>query len=172
MITKIQKLSAIHNYHFKFYIVCQLFMITKIQKLSAIHNDNPYLPSHQVVVYDYKDTKIVSNSQHCCNYYLNNKGCLWLQRYKNCQQFTTDAFNKVIKPMLFMITKIQKLSAIHNSFWSSWYSFWLFMITKIQKLSAIHNMEIVHVIKFCVVYDYKDTKIVSNSQPASACNCL
>ena len=38
-------------------------MITKIQKLSAIHNgcyDNSF---GNYVVYDYKDTKIVSNSQ-------------------------------------------------------------------------------------------------------------
>ncbi len=41
----------------------------------------------------------------------------------------------------------------------------LFMITKIQKLSAIHNLNWLVKMVFFVVYDYKDTKIVSNSQP-------
>ena len=38
------------------------------------------------------------------------------------------------------------------------------MITKIQKLSAIHNLVLVLMVLNIVVYDYKDTKIVSNSQ--------
>ncbi len=38
-------------------------MITKIQKLSAIHNENNTCDCEVEVVYDYKDTKIVSNSQ-------------------------------------------------------------------------------------------------------------
>ena len=38
-------------------------MITKIQKLSAIHNIHLGIPAYAQVVYDYKDTKIVSNSQ-------------------------------------------------------------------------------------------------------------
>ncbi len=40
------------------------------------------------------------------------------------------------------------------------------MITKIQKLSAIHNNQGGELIVEIVVYDYKDTKIVSNSQQA------
>ena len=40
----------------------------------------------------------------------------------------------------------------------------LFMITKIQKLSAIHNKGMTYAMPRFVVYDYKDTKIVSNSQ--------
>ena len=39
------------------------------------------------------------------------------------------------------------------------------MITKIQKLSAIHNNCNRFKYSLKVVYDYKDTKIVSNSQP-------
>ena len=38
-------------------------MITKIQKLSAIHNNVERPKFDMSVVYDYKDTKIVSNSQ-------------------------------------------------------------------------------------------------------------
>ena len=38
------------------------------------------------------------------------------------------------------------------------------MITKIQKLSAIHNVFYEHLRYQRVVCDYKDTKIVSNSQ--------
>ena len=38
-------------------------MITKIQKLSAIHNTYIDPSKFNYVVYDYKDTKIVSNSQ-------------------------------------------------------------------------------------------------------------
>ena len=63
MITKIQKLSAIHNGGGGYLIGLELFMITKIQKLSAIHNNALVLPLNDKVVYDYKDTKIVSNSQ-------------------------------------------------------------------------------------------------------------
>ena len=42
------------------------------------------------------------------------------------------------------------------------------MITKIQKLSAIHNVVRSRIFREFVVYDYKDTKIVSNSQQAEA----
>ena len=38
------------------------------------------------------------------------------------------------------------------------------MNTKIQKLSAIHNLAQNAMEKVNVVYEYKDTKIVSNSQ--------
>ncbi len=69
-----------------------------------------------------------------------------------------------IQDLLFMITKIQKLSAIHNTLASSPSQQKLFMITKIQKLSAIHNYIIINRTNTNVVYDYKDTKIVSNSQ--------
>ena len=114
-------------------------MITKIQKLSAIHNWSLSCENCISVVYDYKDTKIVSNSQLCRLLNLNAFCCLWLQRYKNCQQFTTFRFFGKNWNQLFMITKIQKLSAIHN------------------RLSPARCLRI-------VVYDYKDTKIVSNSQ--------
>ena len=63
MITKIQKLSAIHNINYPVNRYLLLFMITKIQKLSAIHNLTGGLIGGAAVVYDYKDTKIVSNSQ-------------------------------------------------------------------------------------------------------------
>ena len=51
------------------------------------------------------------------------------------------------------------------------------MITKIQKLSAIHNPCASHSQARSVVYDYKDTEIVSNSQPCgesgtSTVSCL
>ena len=117
-------------------------MITKIQKLSAIHNVSPISRFANLVVYDYKDTKIVSNSQQFHCHSLGVIGCLWLQRYKNCQQFTT-----CIRLYMSMLL--------------------LFMITKIQKLSAIHNVKVIHAHEFSVVYDYKDTKIVSNSQQVS-----
>ncbi len=64
MITKIQKLSAIHNILLIMKLSLKLFMITKIQKLSAIHNYFGLPTISDNVVYDYKDTKIVSNSQH------------------------------------------------------------------------------------------------------------
>ena len=63
MITKIQNLSAIHNGVITIDVGIQLFMITKIQNLSAIHNPNGEIVELNVVVYDYKDTKFVSNSQ-------------------------------------------------------------------------------------------------------------
>ena len=89
-------------------------MITKIQKLSAIHNPGFVCIGLEYVVYDYKDTKIVSNSQRVVVFCASTISCLWLQRYKNCQQFTTLGESLISDLKLFMITKIQKLSAIHN----------------------------------------------------------
>ena len=43
-------------------------MITKIQKLSAIHNSTTTKKTLLFVVYDYKDTEIVSNSQRALLY--------------------------------------------------------------------------------------------------------
>ena len=76
MITKIQKLSAIHNTFSHTTIANTLFMITKIQKLSAIHNHLQCFIEIYSVVYDYKDTKIVSNSQLRRNYETDQQGCL------------------------------------------------------------------------------------------------
>ena len=83
MITKIQKLSAIHNFFGRCNVHFLLFMITKIQKLSAIHNFLLIQLLQSYVVYDYKDTKIVSNSQLKTGSVVVQKGCLRLQRYKN-----------------------------------------------------------------------------------------
>ena len=51
-------------------------MITKIQKLSAIHNDLRGANLRGAVVYDYKDTKIVSNSQPFFDKYPSFSSCL------------------------------------------------------------------------------------------------
>ena len=51
-------------------------MITKIQKLSAIHNDISSPVFNFIVVYDYKDTKIVSNSQHVVDAFCGEVCCL------------------------------------------------------------------------------------------------
>ena len=116
-----------------------MFVITKIQKLSAIHNLLLVFLTNHLVVCDYKDTKIVSNSQLHFLTLCQSRCCLWLQRYKNCQQFTTNLCSLILNVELFVITKIQKLSAIHNSI-------------------------AIYLISSLVVCDYKDTKIVSNSQ--------
>ena len=116
-----------------------LFMMSKIQKLSAIHNCVAINIPNSCVVYDVKDTKIVSNSQPLIVSCLILLSCLWCQRYKNCQQFTTVERSTGETLRLFMMSKIQKLSAIHNHLW--------------QFQPDIY-----------VVYDVKDTKIVSNSQ--------
>ena len=76
MITKIQKLSAIHNQNFIDPLTIALFMITKIQKLSAIHNRDENKKIALDVVYDYKDTKIVSNSQRFDYFIYFHSGCL------------------------------------------------------------------------------------------------
>ena len=51
-------------------------MITKIQKLSAIHNEYNFETNEFKVVYDYKDTKIVSNSQHVDDATSEDHSCL------------------------------------------------------------------------------------------------
>ena len=76
MITKIQKLSAIHNVSSVILLFSRLFMITKIQKLSAIHNFAFINNTTAFVVYDYKDTKIVSNSQRRIYKYYYRLCCL------------------------------------------------------------------------------------------------
>ena len=117
MITKIQKLSAIHNYGTStggLIFVVYDYKDTKIVSNSQ-RGDKPF--GSKGVVYDYKDTKIVSNSQHRFDCGIAIVCCLWLQRYKNCQQFTTRDFIRGLIVTLFMITKIQKLSAIHNYGW-------------------------------------------------------
>ena len=53
-----------------------LFMITKIQKLSAIHNTDASQLLASPVVYDYKDTEIVSNSQQIIEHLGKEMGCL------------------------------------------------------------------------------------------------
>ena len=87
-------------------------MMSKIQNLNGTHNFFIEFDELLIVVYDVKDTKFEWNSQRLDN-------------------------NKNKPPKLFMITKIQKLSAIHNRV----------MIALTPSI---------------VVYDYKDTKIVSN----------
>ena len=54
----------------------KLLVITKIQELSAIHNNLLAWFDEKVVVYDYKDTKIVSNSQHLIQSFKDNCSCL------------------------------------------------------------------------------------------------
>ena len=76
MITKIQKLSAIHNYISRSSVqlgVVYDYKDTKIVSNSQLYNN---LNSHLLVVYDYKDTKIVSNSQRNVVGITTSKRCL------------------------------------------------------------------------------------------------
>ena len=116
------------------------------------------------VVCDYKDTKIVSNSQLFLCFSLAVFGCLWLQRYKNCQQFTTSCATKGDLYLLFVITKIQKLSAIHN--YEERKNLTKSVVCDYKDTKIVSNSQPVRRLSGCkiVVCDYKDTKIVSNSQ--------
>ena len=76
MITKIQKLSAIHNigkFIYEFPNVVYDYKDTKIVSNSQQHG---MTPAQSFVVYDYKDTKIVSNSQLAKVAKLFTNGCL------------------------------------------------------------------------------------------------
>ena len=139
-------------------------MITKIQKLSAIHNRCVPLVFCRLVVYDYKDTKIVSNSQLPKEYTYTEYCCLWLQRYKNCQQFTTVVKDAIVMVGCLWLQRYKNCQQFTTVTSVCCFSVKLFMITKIQKLSAIHNWSMACFCRLRVVYDYKDTKIVSNSQ--------
>ena len=116
-----------------------LFMMSKIQNLNGTHNNKWFFKIIVKVVYDVKDTKFEWNSQHDYCRLLAFVSCLWCQRYKIWMELTTPVSGSKTSTKLFMITKIQKLSAIHNP------------------LGCNQSGK-------RVVYDYKDTKIVSNSQ--------
>ena len=46
--------------------------------------------------------------------------------------------------MLYLITKLQNLKAIHNSLSTAGYPIRLYLITKLQNLKAIHNIECIN----------------------------
>ena len=62
MMSKIQNLNGTHNTIRTTKTILMLFMMSKIQNLNGTHNTKPYDISFTLVVYDVKDTKIVSNS--------------------------------------------------------------------------------------------------------------
>ena len=66
--------------------------------------------------------------------------------------------------MLYLITKLQNLKAIHNLTLHQRNNFALYLITKLQNLKAIHNMMRGTTIFTIVVSNYKITKSESYSQ--------
>ena len=69
--------------------------------------------------------------------------------------------------MLFLMSKIQNLKAIHNCAVEIMRTDGLFLMSKIQNLKAIHNRSGGEHTRKGVVSDVKDTKFESNSQPAN-----
>ena len=65
---------------------------------------------------------------------------------------------------LYLITKLQNLKAIHNSSRGTPLTHVLYLITKLQNLKAIHNGACVAMIRPTVVSNYKITKSESYSQ--------
>ena len=63
MMSKIQNLNGTHNDGQDKEPKEVLFMMSKIQNLNGTHNFTKCLHSHNVVVYDVKDTKFEWNSQ-------------------------------------------------------------------------------------------------------------
>jgi len=113
--------------------------MSKIQFLKAIHNCWGACGRTFEVVYDVKDTIFESNSQHGYGSFYFGTRCLRCQRYNFWKQFTTSAVTICLAWLLFTMSKIQFLKAIHNK--SNWNNsaFWLFTMSKIQFLKAIHN---------------------------------
>ena len=66
--------------------------------------------------------------------------------------------------MLYLITKLQNLKAIHNFLYMTKYQFLLYLITKLQNLKAIHNVLRCETRCGFVVSNYKITKSESYSQ--------
>ena len=66
--------------------------------------------------------------------------------------------------MLYLITKLQNLKAIHNEDCPTPYFPLLYLITKLQNLKAIHNTTRKHENLTAVVSNYKITKSESYSQ--------
>ena len=66
--------------------------------------------------------------------------------------------------LLYLITKLQNLKAIHNSTFIGTKRTSLYLITKLQNLKAIHNIVSVGYDKWNVVSNYKITKSESYSQ--------
>ena len=137
--SKIQNLKAIHNpvaIELKIAIVVSDVKDTKFES-----NSQPYLGTQVLgyVVSDVKDTKFESNSQliHCLIFSL---GCCFrCQRYKIWKQFTTTFSPLLSDEVLFQMSKIQNLKAIHNITFVVWAVLPLFQMSKIQNLKAIHN---------------------------------
>jgi len=119
-----------------------LFTMSKIQFLKAIHNRGLDTVRKVIVVYDVKDTIFESNSQRNLWWTEEWQCCLRCQRYNFWKQFTTVDWIRFEKWLLFTMSKIQFLKAIHNSF----------------NLDRPERY---------VVYDVKDTIFESNSQPKS-----
>ena len=70
--------------------------------------------------------------------------------------------------MLYLITKLQNLKAIHNNAPNVLLNSVLYLITKLQNLKAIHNRQGQQHLERKVVSNYKITKSESYSQPAQA----
>ena len=116
-----------------------LYLITKLQNLKAIHNRNSNDAQRAFVVSNYKITKSESYSQHA--------DCTALSR-----------------SLLYLITKLQNLKAIHNVKFRPLFFIMLYLITKLQNLKAIHNCTFRTVSMHLVVSNYKITKSESYSQ--------
>ena len=138
--SKIQFLKAIHNDTKLDYNMPPLFTMSKIQFLKAIHNSITPTTVTVFVVYDVKDTIFESNSQQTEPPLQLHSGCLRCQRYNFWKQFTTLEKERRKLVLLFTMSKIQFLKAIHNEAGFNHFNSTLFTMSKIQFLKAIHNL--------------------------------
>ena len=116
------------------------FRRAKIQNLSAIHNQGADVLDVGLIVSD-------------------------VQRYKICQQFTTQPKRLRLKHDCFRRTKIQNLSAIHNLPAIGIYL--QFIVSDVQryKICQQFTTRLISVARNDLLFQtYKDTKFVSNSQ--------
>ena len=112
--SKIQNLKAIHNLHVPYIPEIHVVSDVKDTKFESNSQQAIIFYNNFAVVSDVKDTKFESNSQLdmlCIN---NDKCCFRCQRYKIWKQFTTTTKYSLIFMLLFQMSKIQNLKAIHN----------------------------------------------------------
>ena len=116
------------------------FRRAKIQNLSAIHNKNYYMNKPEEIVSD-------------------------VQRYKICQQFTTDAFGKYAPMILFQTCKDTKFVS-NSQLKFSIYIFY-YIVSDVQRYKICQQFT-TNALKYQIFnllfQTCKDTKFVSNSQ--------
>ena len=145
-------------------ILSRLFQMSKIQILKAIHNTYPEQYRSGNVVSDVKDTNFESYSQRDCWKSHKITRCFRCQRYKFWKLFTTSQIYSRTVSLLFQMSKIQILKAIHNISSLNTNSTVVVSDVKDTNFESYSQLVFLFVFQTIVVSDVKDTNFESYSQ--------